>query len=201
MRFSNPLVSFLLISTLSLVSASNSKKDQIPMASDSDLPEYVPQTTPQPTLADLLTIEPSASIFYSYARELELSSMLSDHDAKLTVFVPTNKAIMALARKPHQGPDLNVEIEMSEEQFHRRAKKNVERWVSAHIIPEYPLSLDSEQHKTLLKRKTVSFSPIAKNDGQGAEWSRVTLENGFKITGKHEALNGVLYLIDGTIST
>ena len=100
MRFSNPLVSFLLVSTLSLVSASNSKKDQIPMASDSNFPEYVPQTTPQPTLADLLTIEPSASIFYSYARELELSSILSDHDAKYTVFVPTNKAVMALARKP-----------------------------------------------------------------------------------------------------
>jgi len=100
MRFSNPLVSFFLVSTLSLVSASNSKKDQIPMASGSNPPEYFPQTTPQPTLADLLTIEPSASIFYSYARELELSSMLSDHDAKFTVFVPTNKAVMALARKP-----------------------------------------------------------------------------------------------------
>ena len=106
MRFSNPLVSFLLISTLSLVSASNSKKDQIPMASDSNAPEYIPQTTPQPTLADLLTIEPSASIFYSYARELELSSMLSDHDAKLTVFVPTNKAVMALARKPSVAVEL-----------------------------------------------------------------------------------------------
>ena len=70
------------------------------MDSDSNLPEYIPQTTPQPTLADLLTIEPSASIFYSYARELELSSRLSDHDAKFTVFVPTNKAVMALARKP-----------------------------------------------------------------------------------------------------
>jgi hypothetical protein len=106
MRFSNPLVSFLLVSTLSLVSASNSKKDQIPMASDSNPPKYVPQTTSQPTLADLLTIEPSASIFYSYARELELSSMLSDHDAKLTVFVPTNKAVMALARKPSVAVEL-----------------------------------------------------------------------------------------------
>ena len=35
----------------------------------------------------------------------------------------------------HQGPELKVEIELSEEQFHRRAKKNVERWVSAHIVP------------------------------------------------------------------
>lgn len=63
-------------------------------------PEYIPQTTVKPTLADLLTIEPSASIFYSYARELELSSILSDTSAKLTIFVPTNKAVMGLARKP-----------------------------------------------------------------------------------------------------
>ena len=62
--------------------------------------DYTPLTTPQPTLADLLTIEPSASIFYSYARELELSSAFSNPSTKLSLFVPTNKAIMALSRKP-----------------------------------------------------------------------------------------------------
>jgi hypothetical protein len=56
--------------------------------------------SPKPTLADLLTIEPSASIFYSYARELELSARFADGSATYTLFVPTNKAIMALARKP-----------------------------------------------------------------------------------------------------
>ena len=54
----------------------------------------------QPTLADLLTIEPSASIFYSYARELELSARFADDRVRYTLFVPTNKAVMALARKP-----------------------------------------------------------------------------------------------------
>ena len=62
-----------------------------------------------PTLADLLTIGPSASIFYSYARELALSELFStppqvldDVTGKggLTLLVPTNKAVMALARKP-----------------------------------------------------------------------------------------------------
>ncbi|PPQ89359.1 hypothetical protein CVT25_003199 [Psilocybe cyanescens] len=163
-------------------------------------PEYVPQTTTQPTLSDLLTIEPSASIFYSYARELEMSTMLSDKDAKLTLFVPTNKAVMSLARKPHQGPEANVEIELSEEQFHNRAKKHVERWVSAHIVPEYPLSFDSNEHATLLDEKSISFKPMsAKVGGHGAEWSRVTLDNGANIVSKKEGLNGDLYLIDGTI--
>lgn len=58
----------------------------------------------QPSLADLLTIESSASIFFSYARELELSSMFvgegPDGDVKMTLLVPTNKAVMALSRKP-----------------------------------------------------------------------------------------------------
>jgi hypothetical protein len=53
----------------------------------------------EPKLADLLTLESTASIFFSYARELKLGSILND-DAQITVLVPTNKAVMALARKP-----------------------------------------------------------------------------------------------------
>lgn len=119
--------------------------------------DYTPSITPQPTLADLLTIEPSASIFYSYARELELSSILSDLCAEVTLFVPTNKAIMALSRKPwvlvdviasswwltecgyrHQGPEEIDDSEITEEEYDISAKRNVERWVSAHIIPVRP---------------------------------------------------------------
>ena len=62
---------------------------------------YEPLTHPgNPTLADLLTIEPSASIFYSYAREIELSRLFVDEASRITLLVPTNKAVMALARKP-----------------------------------------------------------------------------------------------------
>lgn len=62
--------------------------------------DHTPLTHSMPNLADLLTIEPTASIFYSYARELELSAIFSDTRANSTLFVPTNKAVMALARKP-----------------------------------------------------------------------------------------------------
>jgi hypothetical protein len=55
----------------------------------------------KPTLADLLTIESSTSIFYSYARELTLSNMFSDSERPITILAPTNKAVMALARKPY----------------------------------------------------------------------------------------------------
>lgn len=60
-----------------------------------------PITTTKPSLADLLTIESSASIYFSYARETEFSKEFSVIDNQLTLLVPTNKAIMALTRKPY----------------------------------------------------------------------------------------------------
>lgn len=52
------------------------------------------------TLADFLTIEPSASIFYDYARRISLGNKLGDKSSMVTVLVPNNKAIMKLAQKP-----------------------------------------------------------------------------------------------------
>ena len=88
----------LLISPL-LVFA-GTEEQQI-LFSQHDMAEtYTPGATSQPTLADLLTIEPSTSIFYTYAREVELSELFADVTAKITVLAPSNKAVMALARKP-----------------------------------------------------------------------------------------------------
>lgn len=52
------------------------------------------------TLADFLTIEPSASIFYDYARGVNLGNELNDKSSMITVLVPINKAVMKLAKKP-----------------------------------------------------------------------------------------------------
>ncbi|KIJ94371.1 hypothetical protein K443DRAFT_683826 [Laccaria amethystina LaAM-08-1] len=191
-----PSISSLLLLLLPLLTLTfASQADQVAMHTENQ-----PTTSNKPTLADLLTIEPSASIFYGYARELEMSSMLSDGRLKLTLFVPTNKAVMALARKPHQGmDDVDDGVEISEEEFDSQSKSNVEHWVSVHVIPEAPISLNS-QYETLLRGKSITFTPISKNDGKGPEWSRVTLEDGIRILDKREGLNGVLYLIDSTIS-
>ncbi|RDB15524.1 hypothetical protein Hypma_004266 [Hypsizygus marmoreus] len=187
----------LYILSLSLLSFA-SQDQQIPM----DDGVYTPSTHSKPTLADLLTIEQSASIFYSYAREIELSTRFADESVNSTVFVPTNKAVMALARKPHQGPVAPPDegIEITEQEFDSRSKKNVEKWISAHIIPDSPIKLDSQEHPTLLTGKSLKFTPISKNDGQRPEWSRVTLEDGVRIIRMKEGLNGVLYFIDGTVS-
>ncbi|KAF8079334.1 hypothetical protein FPV67DRAFT_111346 [Lyophyllum atratum] len=179
-----------------------SQEQQIPMSNNPS--DYSPTTHTKPTLADLLTIEPTASIFYSYAREIQLSSIFVDPRVNSTVFVPTNKAVMALARKPHQGPTQTApsgdDVEITEEEFESISKRNVERWVSAHIIPKSPITLDLQEYPTLLDGKTISFKPVSKNNGKGPEWSRVTLEDGVRIIGMKEGLNGVLFLIDGTVS-
>lgn len=60
-----------------------------------------------PRLSDVMTLEPQASIFFSYAREsAKLSGILSgeaeNEDGKrYTVFAPMNRAVMALPRKPY----------------------------------------------------------------------------------------------------
>lgn len=76
--------------------------DQVVLA-PSNADDFVRHEGNLPTLADLLTLETRASIFYSYAREVDISARFTDSVAQgqgVTVFVPTNKAIQALARKP-----------------------------------------------------------------------------------------------------
>jgi hypothetical protein len=67
--------------------------------SDSSI-QFAPAKHNKPSLYDLLTIDSSISIFFSYARELEISKLFVDEKARATVLTPTNKAVMALARKP-----------------------------------------------------------------------------------------------------
>ncbi|KAJ7349080.1 hypothetical protein DFH08DRAFT_864350 [Mycena albidolilacea] len=152
----------------------------------------------KPTLADLLTIESSTSIFYSYARELTLSNMFSDSERPITILAPTNKAVMALARKPHQGPvPVDDDIVITDEEFDSQSKKNVEKWISAHIIPQSPIDFD--QTYTRLDGRPISFAS-KKGDSKAPEWSRVVIGDNVHIIGEREASNGVLYLIDSTMS-
>ncbi|XP_006453931.1 hypothetical protein AGABI2DRAFT_189261 [Agaricus bisporus var. bisporus H97] len=192
-------LSLFLLSALSFVSASTT--EQVIMASISD--DFIPKKHDRPSLADLLTIEPSASIFYSYAREIALSRILDDTSQKYTLFVPTNKAVMALSRKPHQGPahDHNGDdVKITEAQYDKQSKENVEQWISAHIISGFHMDFNSKEYQTLLDNKTISVQPIPKNDGKGPAWTRVTLDGKKHIKSMKEASNGILYLLDGVIS-
>ncbi|KAI5998241.1 hypothetical protein EDD15DRAFT_307804 [Pisolithus albus] len=191
---------FLVSASLDEQSILSSPPNMGDQQGDSDT-GYTPLTRPQPTLADLLTIEPSASIYYSYARETELSLEFDTADQYLTLLVPTNRAVMALGRKPHQGPPSAVPIiEMSEQQFDEQSKRNVQRWVSAHIIPSrISLSNLPMTYDTILEGKSVTFIPISETAQDSPDWARVVLEDGSRIISMKEGMNGALYLVDGTI--
>ena len=97
MKFSTTSIIPLISLTLGIHAAAAA--DQI-IFPNTPMDNHPPASNVRPTLFDLLTIESGSSIFFSYARELELSRLFVDVDAKLTLLVPTNKAVMALARKP-----------------------------------------------------------------------------------------------------
>lgn len=223
----------LLFTSLPLLALASAADQIVLPNADSQMADLPIRLHTKPTLADLLTIESTASIFYSYARELELSSMFSqdtEHGGQmLTLLVPTNKAVMALARKPwvnsylgysygcysvftaisnrHQGPaPLEPEIEISEQEIDSLRKKNVERWVSAHIIPVHfsplflplstyidfwnwqrsPIPLVSRTYDTLLSGKSVTFQSVEGGDESKPEWTRVLVEGESSIVGMKE---------------
>jgi len=171
--------------------------DQEILAAPESYDRYTPLTTDMPSLADLLTIEPSASIFYSYAREIELSQMFGNLKSKSTILVPTNKAVMALSRKPHQGPaPADSGVIISQEEYDSMSKEYVERWVSAHIVPAV-VALGS--YDTLLDGVTVTFKDVGGDEEP--EWKRIVVNEDIHVIAKKEASNGVLYMIDGTVKT
>ncbi|KAI0800607.1 hypothetical protein C8Q74DRAFT_1214484 [Fomes fomentarius] len=195
------LLSLLVLPLLAW--ASTDEQMVLPSTQDGRSEEpFVPVTySGKPSLADLLTIETSSSIFYSYAREVEISKLFSDPNARSTVLVPSNKAVIALPRKPHEGTKpVDDGVVLSEVEFDSLSKENVERWVSAHIVPKYPISLSLDgEYETLLAEKNVTFTIIDDGDKDAPEWSRVLLDGSVRLTGVKEASNGVLYILDGTI--
>ncbi|KAL1748495.1 hypothetical protein HDZ31DRAFT_29490 [Schizophyllum fasciatum] len=161
--------------------------------------EYTPQLSQGgPSLADLLTITPSVSIFYSYARELQLSSLFADSSRQITLFAPTNKAVVSLPRKPHEDPTIKEGI-ITEQEYDSRSKRNIERWVEAHIVPASDVDLvPGTTVDTLLSGKSITFDKL---DTPGDEdWQRVVLEDDVKVIDKKQGANGVLYIIDGTVA-
>ncbi|PAV22872.1 fas1 domain-containing [Pyrrhoderma noxium] len=153
-------------------------------------------------LSDILTVQTSASIFFSYARDTRIGELLEKEGAEITILAPTNKAVMALARKPHQGPTpIDDGIVITEKEFDIRSRENVERWITAHIVPDrLGQFTPSRTYETLLDG--VTFTVQSKNDesSKGAlDWLDAILNGNISIVNKVEAKNGILYLLDGAL--
>ncbi|KAK4058547.1 hypothetical protein OIO90_000709 [Microbotryomycetes sp. JL221] len=168
-----------------------------------------PFSASAPTLADRLSQHSNqASMFYDYCRSsVSVSSMLQavavpGQQSKHTVLVPVNKALMALARKPHQGPPTssrsttNGKIEMSQEDEERSSAAYLERFVKRSIIKgevswETPDKVEQMTFETMDEGQSIRFERT--NDG----W----LANGVAILDRDDAAsNGELLFIDGVLT-
>ena len=92
-----------LLSVLSTTLAS-----QTPMVSPEELAKfsesggYHPESFNLPTIGDVLTGQMRSSIFYDYLRDIRsYATMVNNRNAKpMTMFVPTNRAVISLPQKP-----------------------------------------------------------------------------------------------------
>jgi hypothetical protein len=97
MRFARLSPAFLAVAAAAAVRAQYSPQIVMDPAAEG---APAPLARAQPLLADLLTVDASLSIFYTYARELALSARLADPAARTTVLAPKNRAVIALPTKP-----------------------------------------------------------------------------------------------------
>jgi hypothetical protein len=94
----NVLLPTILLLSSFLPSTLTSQTPLMPLSPSFDLNTG---SLPSNTLADILTTQTRASIFYDYLRTVkELQERISGDGVKSTLFVPVNKAVLGLERKP-----------------------------------------------------------------------------------------------------
>lgn len=102
-----------------------------------------------PIVSDVLQKVKGINIFASLTRDFEdIASRLNDSSRNVTVLAPRNSAIQGLPRKPWENPD-DYEQFGEATAYHGsegedRAKRNLRRFVEAHLIPTSPWRKDDE---------------------------------------------------------
>ncbi|WVQ84188.1 hypothetical protein IAT38_006339 [Cryptococcus sp. DSM 104549] len=131
------------------------------------------------TLADALTVERGASLWWAYAREnSEITSRLDSRSKSSTLLVPVDKAILALDRKPHQPTDSSS------------PESATTRFLSAHII-NGAVPPSGGEASTLLDGFAVTL--VREGEGWKVQPGDVTV-----LTEK-ETANGKIMYLDGVL--
>ncbi|WVW78600.1 hypothetical protein I302_100557 [Kwoniella bestiolae CBS 10118] len=90
-----------------------------------------------PTLADALTAERGASLWWGYARDSrDVTERLTSRSKNSTLLVPVDKAILALKQKPHQysGSSSATSSITSFFSGSNDSQSNIEKFLRAHMI-------------------------------------------------------------------
>ena len=97
----------------------------------------------QPVISDVLPKTKGINIFAQLTRDFDsISARLNDASHNITVLAPRNSAVQGLPRKPWEDPEDYAKFgeahayEGTEGQ--ERARRNLRRFVEAHIVPVSP---------------------------------------------------------------
>ncbi|KAL1408967.1 hypothetical protein Q8F55_005784 [Vanrija albida] len=140
-------------------------------------------SAPGISLADALTLERRASVWWDYARDVSSVTSRLSNKGKTTVLVPLDKAIFALPRKPHQNPEGATDDDDT--------KHNVEQFLSAHIVPG-DLALPSDE-----ETPTLNPNVSVRVEGEDGKW--VLQPGDIPVVGVTEASNGKILYLDGVV--
>lgn len=102
-----------------------------------------------PIISDVLPKTKGINIFAQLTRDFEpIASRLNDPSKNMTVLAPRNSAIQRLPRKPWESPEDYSkfgEVDAYEGQEGQdRAKRNLQKFVEAHLIPASPWRIGEE---------------------------------------------------------
>ncbi|KAL4957380.1 FAS1 domain-containing protein [Aspergillus filifer] len=115
--------------------------------------EAMASSNNDPIISDVLPKTRGINIFASLTRQFEsVESRLNDASQNVTVLAPRNNAIQDLPRKPWENPsDFEQFGEMKAyegDEGQDRAKRNLERFVFAHVVTQSPWK-EGEEAETL----------------------------------------------------
>ncbi|KAL2870067.1 uncharacterized protein BJX67DRAFT_305058 [Aspergillus lucknowensis] len=149
-----------------------------------------------PIISDVLPKTRGINVFASLTRQFEsVEGRLNDPSKNVTVLAPRNSAIQDLPRKPWESPNDYEEfgeIKAYEgDEGQDRAKRNLERFVSAHIVVQSPWG-EGEEAETLGGDK-LSW----RKDG-----NKIYIEpSGIQVeTIAEQVSNGEVWVLDGVIN-
>ncbi|KAL4752138.1 hypothetical protein BDW72DRAFT_75641 [Aspergillus terricola var. indicus] len=149
-----------------------------------------------PTISDVLPKTRGINVYASLTRQFEtVESRLKDQTQNMTVLAPRNSAIQDLPHKPWENPnDYEKFGEMNAyegDEGQDRAKRNLERFVSAHVVAQSPWK-EGEEAETLGGDKLTW-----RKDGD-----RIYIEpRGIQVDSIAEQVsNGEVWVINGVIN-
>ncbi|CDM33030.1 FAS1 domain [Penicillium roqueforti FM164] len=142
-----------------------------------------------PVISDVLPKTKGINIFARLTRDFDpIASRLNDASKNITVLAPRNSAIQALPRKPWENPEDYKkfgEVNAYEGQDGQdRAKRNLQRFVEAHLIPASPwrvgeeveslagekLKWTKEGDKIFIQPGNIEVDSIAEKVNNGEVW-------------------------------